>query len=198
MPHRKSDARWHATPEEIPLRQLPADPLEWPPELAIAHEVQAEDATEADEAGSGKRSVSKRSRVHEAFAADPADAARCICQSNELLRGGGGICGEKLGSKYPQTLWTHLKGKHPRTHEALKGTASASQWIGSTGSSGDAGSNGAASSSNSSSFEGGSAVFPCVVTYRQMVDALCRAPPDVIGEAISALEQAKGRAEMSQ
>ena len=147
-------------------------------EPVVATEVLAEDATEPDPA-----CRSKRSRAYEAFAVDPADEARCVCLSNENIFHAR-TCGESL-TAYPSTLWYHLRAKHPRLHQALKGKASGSRWLGHPD----------ADSSSDGSALNGSVTFPFEVSYRQMVDSLCRAPPKTIEEAISTLQRAKEQAE---
>jgi hypothetical protein len=121
----------------------------------------------------------KTSRVHEAFTTDPTDSSRCLCQSTENVVGGG-VCNENIG-KVPQTMWYHLKWKHPQLWETLKG-------FGGSAASGTSASTGAPQ---------GGCLLACSahVSYKQMVDALCYAPPESLSWAIVALEEAKTRRE---
>ena len=91
------------------------------------------------------------------------------------------MCGENIAT-YPQSMWNHLRAKHPQHYAALKGKGSGDQWLGDPGS---------VSGSAVQQLENGSASFSCVVSYQQMVDALCRAPPEAIAHAIAALQEAQ-------
>ena len=132
----------------------------------------AEDAT--PRSTSSKKGVTT-SRVYEAFVTDPTDSNRCLCQSTENVIGGG-TCNENVG-KVVQTMWSHLKAKHPQHWRTLKGCA--------------------ASTSVSSSAPEGGCVLACSahVSYKQMVDALSIAPPATVSWAIAALEEAERRNE---
>lgn len=183
MPKRKEKATVPEVQlEEVTAAASAASILSAP--MATAYPLPQEQMLHAVDAT--PRSSSKKgrttSRVHEAFVTDPADSSRCLCQSTENVRGGG-VCNENIG-KVPQTMWTHLKSRHPLHWARLK----------------DICGDDAASASASTSFTaapGGGCLLPCSahVSYKQMVDALSVAPPATLSWAIAALNEAERRKE---
>ena len=101
-----------------------------------------------------------------------------LCQSRENTVGGR-ICGTPIAD-YTQSLWTHLKSKHPQLWKELKGLNTDS---------GDAPTSAQPSELQSST----TLVCAVSVSYQQMVDTLSAAPPDTLTQAIEALEDARTR-----
>ena len=131
------------------------------------------------ESQSSSRKGVTTSRVHEAFLTDPTNSSRCLCQSTENVVGGG-VCNENVG-KVVQTMWSHLKAKHPQHWEMLKGFG---------------GNDAAGTSASKSAPEGGcSLACSAHISYKQMVEALSNAPPPALSWAIVALEEAEKRNE---
>ena len=112
----------------------------------------------------------KRSRIHEVFEEDPADRDYSICQC--LKSAGGGVCGAHIKSAGScSALKTHVEKKHPSTFTRLT-----------QDSQGDI----AAAEERLASH----AQLTLSVSYQQMIDALSRAPAQILSDAIESLQKA--------
>ena len=114
----------------------------------------------------------KRSRIHDVFEEDPTDSNYSICKC--LQSESGRVCGARIKSAWsPSALRSHVEKKHPSAFARLAQPQDNQDDV-------------AAAEERLASH----AQLMLSVSYQQMIDALSRAPAQILSDAIESLQQA--------